>query len=339
MTRRVRMRDVADMAGVSPTLVSFVLSGRNDMRIAEETRQKVLEVARELEYRPNKTARILRTQVTHTLGFVSDGVVTDEYVGDLIRGSLLQAAAEDHHLLIGELTKDPEAPDQVVHDLLDRQVDGFIYASSWTQAVRVPEALTGQRVVLLNCIAEGPYTSVVPDDAGAGRAAVQTLLEAGHTAGIVLVGETPAHVVAAARRLEAMSAALGQAGHRLLATVDTVWWPAPSYEATSRFLAGQPEVTAMICLNDRVALGVYQALAGAGLRVPEDVSVLSFDDSSLASWLRPELTSVALPYQEMGQRAVAAVLDRTSAPGEIKVATPVRHRGSVRPPPRSMSNR
>ena len=162
MTGRARMRDVANKAGVSPTLVSFVLTGRNDMRVAEETRQKVLQVARELDYRPNRTARILRTQVTHTLGFVSDGVVTDEYVGDLIRGSLHQAAADNHHLLIGELTRDSAAHDEVVHDLLDRQVDGFIYASPWTKKIRVPEALKGQRVVLLNCTAGKSFTSVVP---------------------------------------------------------------------------------------------------------------------------------------------------------------------------------
>lgn len=331
MPRRVRARDVADRAGVSPTLVSFVLTGRNDMRIAEETRQRVLEIARDLDYRPNLTARILRTQVTHTLGFVSDGVVTDEYVGGLIRGSLLQAAADDHHLLIGELTNDPETPDHVVHDLLDRQVDGFIYASSWAKTVRVPAALQGQRVVLLNCTAEG-HTSVMPDDAGAGRSAVRTLLEAGHTGGIVLVGETLAQVLAAAQRQAAITAALSEAGHRLAAAIDTVWWPAPTYEATSRFLASRPDVTAMICLNDRVALGVYQALAEAGLRVPEDVSVVSFDDSSLASWLRPQLTSLALPFQDMGVRAVQALLAPPPEPREIRLELPVRHRESVGPP-------
>jgi LacI family transcriptional regulator len=90
----------------------------------------------------------------------------------------------------------------------------------------------------------------------------------------------------------------------------------------------------MICLNDRVALGVYQALAEAGLRVPDDVSVVSFDDSSLASWLQPRLTSIALPYHDMGVRAIKAVLS-ASEPQEIRVAMPVRHRESVGPPRRS----
>ncbi len=332
MTRRVLLRDVAASAGVSPTTVSFVLTGRDDMRVSEATRQKVLEVARTLNYRPNLTARILRTQITRTLGFVSDRIVTDEYVGDLIRGSLLQAAADGHHLLIGETTGDAPTLDQVVEDLLDRQVDGFVYATSWTKAVSVPAALAGHRVVLLNCCAGERFTAVLPNETGAGRSAVETLLEAGHTGGIALVGETPADVLAAAERLEGMTTALREAGQRLAATVDTIWWPAPSYDATRKFLARQPDLTAMICLNDRVALGVYQALADAGLRVPQDVSVVSFDDSSLASWLRPQLTSVALPYHEMGERAVDAVLEDGTAPGPIRVEMPVRHRGSVAPP-------
>ena len=335
MSRRVRIRDVAASAGVSPTTVSFVLTGRDDMRVSEATRTKVLETARAMNYRPNLTARMLRTQITRTLGFVSDRVVSDEYVGDLIRGSLLQAAADGHQLLIGESSGEPETLDQVVQDLLDRQVDGFLYATSWSRVVTVAPVLEPHRVVLLNCCcAEGRFTSVVPDDPGAGRSAVETLLEAGHSDGVVLVGDAPAAVVAAGERLHGMTSALREAGQRIAATVDTPWGPASSYAATSAFLAARPRLTAMICLNDRVALGVYQALSDAGLRVPEDVSVVSFDDSSLAAWLRPALTSVALPYHEMGVRAVEEVLGGATAPREIRVDMPVRHRQSVGPPTR-----
>ena len=332
MSRRVRIRDVAAEAGVSSTTVSFVLAGRDDMRVSEATRRRVLETARALDYRPNLTARMLRTQITRTLGFVSDRVVSDEYVGDLIRGSLQQAAADGHHLLIAESAGDPATLAEVVDDLLARQVDGFLYATAWSQLVTVPAPLTSQRVVLLNCCADDRITSVLPDDTGAGRSAAETLLETGHSDGIVLVGATLPDVVAAGERLQGISTALAEAGQRLAATVDTPWWPAPSFDATRAFLAGNPRVTAMICYNDRVALGVYQALAEAGLRVPEDVSVISFDDSSLAAWLRPQLTSVALPYHEMGERAVEAVLAPGTEPRQIRVEMPVRHRESVGPP-------
>jgi LacI family transcriptional regulator len=333
MSRRVRLRDVAAVAGVSPTTVSFVLAGRDDMRVSEQTRKKVLATAQDLNYRPNLTARMLRTQITRTLGFISDRVVTDEYVGDLIRGSLLQAATDGHHLLIGESAGDAATLEEVVDDLLARQVDGFVYATSWSQVVPVPPPLASHRMVLLNCsCTEDLFTSVLPDDAGAGRTAVETLLEAGHSDGIVLIGEAPTGVVAAKERLYGITAALAEADQRLAAIVDTVWWPNPAYEATSKFLTANPSITAIIALNDRIALGAYQALAGAGLRVPQDVSVVSFDDSSLASWLRPQLTSVALPYHDMGARAVEEVLAPAGEPREIRVKMPIRHRQSVGPP-------
>ena len=89
---------------------------------------------------------------------------------------------------------------------------------------------------------------------------------------------------------------------------------------------------ALICLNDRIAFGAYQALQEAGLRVPEDVSVVSFDDSDLAGWLRPALTSVALPHAEMGRRAVELLLDDKRPEGAVTVPMPVHARGSIAPP-------
>jgi LacI family transcriptional regulator len=330
--RRARMKDIAALAGVSPTTGSFVLAGRDDMRVSEATRQRVLQTARELNYRPNQTARSLRTQVSRTFGFVSDRVVTDDYAGDLIRGSLLRAAEGDHHLLIGETNGESSTRSQVLEDLLDRQVDSFVLATSWTRRVRVPTALKGQRLVLLNCTAGSGFSAVVPDEEGAARSAVEVLLRHGHGDGIVLVGETPRTVVAAWERRRGIEASLAAAGRTLAAHVDTTWWPEPSFEAVRAFLVVRPKVTAFLCLNDRVAFGTYQALAEAGLRVPDDVSVVSFDDSTLAGWVRPGLTSVALPYREMGALAVEALLLGGTTPRRIRVPMSVRERDSVAPP-------
>ena len=104
----------------------------------------------------------------------------------------------------------------------------------------------------------------------------------------------------------------------------TRWRSAPS--AT----AARP--TALICLNDRIALGAYQALAAAGLRIPDDVSVVSFDDSDLASWLVPQLTSVAIPHFELGRRAVELLVSADRQPGVHRIAMPLSARDSVGPP-------
>lgn len=145
---------------------------------------------------------------------------------------------------------------------------------------------------------------------------------------------------AARERVAGMEDALTAAGTG--AAIDSVlecsWWPEPAYEAVRHTLRRGTLPRALVCLNDRIALGAYQALQEAGAGVPDEVSVVSFDDSDLAGWLRPGLTSVALPHQEMGRRAVLALLavDRAPAAGRAPavdlVPMPVRERGSVAAP-------
>ena len=110
------------------------------------------------------------------------------------------------------------------------------------------------------------------------------------------------------------------------------WWPEAAYEVMSQALGRGDRPRAVVCLNDRIAFGVYQALAEVGLAVPRDVSVVSFDDSELASWLRPSLSSIALPEFEMGRLAIEALLGTEAPPAQRLVPMAVRVRDSVGPP-------
>ncbi|MEV4135827.1 LacI family DNA-binding transcriptional regulator [Dactylosporangium sp. NPDC049742] len=330
---RVTLLDVARRAGVSRTTASFVLTGRRDMRISADAEQRVLRAARELDYRPNLTARSLRTRVTQTIGLVSDTIATDAFAGEIIRGSTATALTRQHLLFIGETEGDPATEQRLIQDMLDRGVDGFLYAAMYTREIRIPSALRGHPVVLVNCVAGGRRAvSVVPDELAAGRSAASALLAAGHTGGIHIVGESAAHVYAARNRRTGIDETLAAAGLRVAGTVECSWWPEPAYEAVRAFLAGGPRATALICLNDRLAMGAYQAAASAGLRIPDDLSVVAFDDSDLASWLRPQLTSVALPHFELGRRAVELLLDPDREPGTHLVDMPLRSRASIAPP-------
>jgi LacI family transcriptional regulator len=119
-----------------------------------------------------------------------------------------------------------------------------------------------------------------------------------------------------------------------------MWWPGSAYDAVGTLLASGRPPRALICLNDRVAFGAYQSIADAGPRIPDDVSVVSLDDSELARWLRDQLTSVALPYFDMGRMAVESVLGLRQewAGGQWQarlVAMPLRERGSIAAPARS----
>jgi LacI family transcriptional regulator len=327
---RVTLREVAQRAGVSPTTASFVLAGRDDMRISAEARARVRQAAADLGYRPNLTARSLRTKVTRTIALISDTIATQQYAGGMVHGSLTAALEEEHLLFVIETQGSSETEERLIEDLLGRQVDGFVYASMFTRRVALPRALHGHPVVLLNCLSGGdePLPTVLPDERAAGRAAIQVLLDRGHRDGIVLLGEVPPGVYAARERVAGME----EAGARIESVLECSWWPEPAYEAMRHTLRHGTPPRALVCLNDRIALGAYQALQEAGIGIPDEVSLVSFDDSDLAGWLRPALTSVALPHLEMGRRAVRTLLsaDRTAAVDRVPM--PVRVRGSVAAP-------
>ncbi|GAB2628326.1 alanine racemase [Paractinoplanes abujensis] len=331
--QRATLLQVAQRAGVSRSTASFVLAGRHlDMRISEDARQRVLRAAQELDYRPNLMARSLRTKVTRTIALVSDTLASDPYAGRAINGSLAAAVAHGHLLFIGETEGDPVVEARLIDDFLDRQVDAFVYASMFTRHVRLPKQLKGRPVVLLNCFTGGTRPAqhqIVPDELAAGASAAATLLEAGHNDGIHLVGTASEHVFAGRERLAGIREELQRGGTRLAGTVECEWWPDSAYEAVSRALADGLAPRALICLNDRIALGTYQALREAGRVIPDDVSVISFDDSELAAWLRPQLTSISLPHYELGRQAVEKLLGPPSEPAVLRLPMPVRRRASV----------
>jgi LacI family transcriptional regulator len=328
--QRVTLQDVAERAGTSRTTAHYVLTGQDrEMRIGEETRRRVLRAANELRYRPDLMARGLRTRVTRTIALIADAVASEAYAGDLVAGALAAAAARGYLLFVCETGEDVDLEEALVQELLARHVDAFLYATFFTRDVVVPPALRGQRVVLLNCRAPG-LASVVPDEVGAGRTAAEALLSAGFGEGIWLVGEPAPHVFASVERLRGIEECLAGAGVRPAGTVACSWWPESALERFGALLDDGGEPAAVICLNDRIAMGVYQALAVRGRRVPDDLSVVSFDDSDLAVWLHPALTSVALPHRDLAATAVDLLLREDGAPpGEHRVPMPLRRRESV----------
>lgn len=321
------------------------------MRISADVEARVLEAAREAGYRPNIVSRSLRTGTTQTIGFVSDTVATTPFAGHVIWGALDAARERNHLLFIGETEGDPELERQLIEAFHDRRVDGIVFASMYTRKVTVPKALLDGPAVLLNALPSrrSPIPSVLPDEREAGRTAAKALLEAGHESGIYLIGAAPNRgpkgSVAAVQRLRGITEALRAAGVEIAGALPCPdWQPELGYRAT-RQLLDRTRPAALICFNDRLSLGAYQALAEAGLDVPKDVSVVSFDDDVLASWVRPQLTTVALPHYELGRAAIQVLLDTntTQAPsGRSRVhliPMPLRERESVRRVTRSSRRR
>ncbi|MEU8279417.1 LacI family DNA-binding transcriptional regulator [Microbispora bryophytorum] len=312
--RRVTLADVAKIAGVSPTTASLVLSGRGrELRISQDVEQRVLKAAAELQYRPNIVSVGLRTGTTRTIGFVSDTVATSRLAGDMIKGALEAARERGFMLFIGETEGDAELERLLLQAMHDRQVDGIILASMYTRTIKVPKGMAAAPAVLLNALPKqpSPLPSVIPDEIEAGRVAARALLAAGHREGIHLIGAGPGRrnvpaggSVAAVERLIGIREVLADAGVKLAGGHVCADWQPEYGLAVTRELLKKERPQALICFNDRVALGAYQALDDFGLKVPADVSVVSFDDHPIAAWMRPQLTTVALPHYELGRKAV-----------------------------------
>jgi LacI family transcriptional regulator len=343
-TTRITLADVARSAGVSQTAASFVLSGRREeMRISADVEARVRKAVRDTGYRPNIISRSLRTGSSKTIGFVSDTVATTAFAGHLIWGALDAAREEGILLFIGETEGDRDLEQQLIESMHDRGVDGIVLASMYTREITVPRGLTHGPAVLLNAVPANGSTipSVVPDEVGAGRTVARVLLDAGHRDAIGLIGAAPPNRVpkdslAAIQRLQGITESLSEVGVGVAAAIPCPdWQPEIGYDATQRLLR-KTTPSALICFNDRLALGAYQALADAGLDVPNDVSVVSFDDDLMASWVRPKLTTVALPHYELGRVAINILLDeelRSGANGEPvirRIPMPLSSRDSVR---------
>jgi LacI family transcriptional regulator len=336
---RATLADVARRAGLSKTAASMVLNGREGTRLSAEAHQRVFAAAEELGYRPNMAARSLRTHKTATIAFVSDVVATTRFAGDLIRGALDAARERDHVLLIAETQGDAAFEKHAIDAMLDRQVDGFIYAAMATRRLTVPPALPAGPVVVLNATSPDNLPCVLPDNERAGRIATAALLDKGHHDRIAVIGRNrvkeadPEISLAAAARMRGIRDALAEAGTTLRHEAFChEWLPEHGYKAMRAILRKPVRPTAVICMNDRLAFGVYQALAEAGLSVPADISIVSFDDDPIAAWLRPGLSTVELPHQEMGRRAVELLLDGPSTEPYLVPMT-LRRRKSIAPPP------
>ncbi|MEV7635480.1 LacI family DNA-binding transcriptional regulator [Pseudarthrobacter enclensis] len=316
MNRNIGIKDVAVAAGVSVTTVSHVLNEVAYARVSPETKDKVRSAAEHLGYGPNRLAQALRTQRTGMLGLVSEDIATTPHAGRIILGADEAAKARGYNLMIINTSASASLASRKadVEALLERRVDGILYATMYHRTVDLPDNLATVPSVLVDSVpSAGNTTAVIPDEDGGTRAAVGALLEAGHTR-IGFLNNTD-DVPATHQRLRAFRAVLDEAGlDGGAAPVEhAVSEVQGGYEAALRILAGGDRSampTALFCYNDRMAIGAYRAAAELGLRIPEDLSVVGFDNQELiAANFHPGLTTVALPHYEMGAWATDHLID------------------------------
>ena len=331
MQRRVSMADVAAAAGVSGQTVSRVVN--DSPRVDPVTRARVEAAMAQLGYRPHRAARALRTGRTQTIGLLVSTLAT---VGNsrMLQAVADAAATRGYALTVVTLGAHPDVAD-AFERLSDQGVDGVVVLNEVTAAARQTPAPAGLSLVVVDAPPEPgaprQFGIVQSDHAAGARAATEHLLALGHRTVHHLGG--PAASFAAAERERGWREALADAGAQEALVVRGDWTAASGHAAASRMLA-DPAVTAVFAANDQLALGAIRAFADAGRQVPDDVSVVGFDDIADAADYRPPLTTVRQHFDRVGELAVTAVvagIEDGEAGFEI-VPTTLQVRRSTAPP-------
>lgn len=299
------MRDVARLAGVSHQTVSRVLNDHPNVR--QETRLRVLEAMRALNYRRNLAARTLVTRRSHTLGII--GFETTLFgPASMLYG--IEDAARRAGYFVSVATV-PNLDRQSILDAIDRlcqqSVEGIVAIApkpTVTNALlQVPAGLAS--VGVGGAVDDDAVPTVRIDNADGARLATQHLLDLGHATVHHVAG--PPDWPEAHERIEGWRRTLYAAG-AIVPPVEPGAWTARSGYEQGRLLAADPSVTAIFCGNDQIALGVLRALHEAGRRVPEQVSVVGFDDTPDSEYFIPPLTTVRQDFAELGRRSLTVLL-------------------------------
>lgn len=305
----VSLRDIAEQAGVSFQTVSKVLKGTG--RVAPETRQRVVEIASALGYVPNTLARGLATRQTRTIGFIASGLASF-VLAPLMHGAEREARARGYFTLVTLAEGSGEHADRLLHQLIERRVDGIINAALTLQQDAGYAALLRRLAptVSLFSIHGGGVPLVGPDQTTIGSLATRHLIDLGHRCIATIVGESD-YPTAKRNRLrgwEQALAAVGAPADECL--VDYGHWSAEGgYAAMNRLLDRVAGITAVFAHNDHMAIGAIKAVEDRGLRVPDDCAVVGCDDIDLARFLVPSLTTIRMSFEECGETAVRVLLD------------------------------
>lgn len=332
--RRVTMKDVAKRAGVSQPTVSFVLNDRRDVSVAEKTRARVLKAAKELNFQPNQAARALRSNKSYTIGVIADRIISEPYAGQIVLGVQQAVQPSGYVCFVVETSRSADAVDAAVHNLIAQGVAGLIYAAPGPEPVHAAVTESDVRTIFVNCWADNVegVPQILADEYQGGRDAAAAAFAAGHRR-VAYLGGPPEDYATKERERGLVDAAV-EAGvaPESIRREHRDYHVNSGYELALKVLA-EDKPTAMICGNDRIAVGALMAAHSAGLNCPDDISILGFDDQpDIAAQLHPPLTTVALPHLEMGLQAGKLLLAGDEPQGRRLVPCTFIPRGSLAGP-------
>lgn len=327
MKHRPTIRDVARKAGLSLSTVSLVINNRG--YVSPETRESVLKIVRELSYHPTRSARGLASKTSGNIGFI----LSEEHFSQaepfytrIFLGTEFEARDHNYYILLTTVGNQFDPDQHVPRFLLERNVDGIIIAGKVNEKLIAYIDSLGLPIVLVDYeLKRTRHSAVLIDNWRGGTLAVEHLLSLGHRK-IAFLGGDIRHP-SLTDRYEAYRNALRQAG----VTSDEAYAITDEQEtsvdagtsAAGRLLASGAKPTAIFAANDAMAIGCMRHLKARGLRIPQDVAVVGFDDIDVSSHVEPHLTTVRVLKEEMGKVAVQRVVDSINAKTRTVVTTHV----------------
>jgi LacI family transcriptional regulator len=322
----VSITDVAKAAGFSIATVSRVLNGI-DYPLAEETRLKVLEVAKQLGYRPNMIARSLRTEHTHTVGIIVENILSP-FIPSIIRGIHDRLGQYDYLSITLNSDYDSAAEVDAIARLGMHQIDGIIFVESYLRSSNEVSALINKPHLFVHRLFNSlSANSIFPDDRYGARLAVQHLVGLGHRRIAFING--PEGWDATTNRLagyqDELQASAIELDSALVCQGD--WQVQSGYQLAQQLLALPQRPTAVFAANDLMALGVIYAAQAVGLTVPNDLALVGYDDRDFTGFMRPALTTIQMPCEQMGQIAADSLLRLIK--GDIEVVEPTLVQGAL----------
>ncbi|MEQ7721358.1 ribose utilization transcriptional repressor RbsR [Levilactobacillus brevis] len=308
MTRKVTIRDLAEAAGVSVTTVSQILNGKGE-RFSIETRQRVHQLQEDLGYVPDFNARNLIMKSAQTIGVLVPNL-GNPFFSMFIRG-VQQTSRERHFIpLIFGANHDEQLESYYLQELIKRAVDGLIIASASITGEAIDNILkkNGIPYLLIDQNGGPSVDRIRVDDEQGGQLAARHLLTLGHQRIVVVMPEHPTQNLRI--RLAGFKAQLVDQQIPLAdsAVITSPMTKLGGYQATAAVLAQHP--TAVFAINDETALGLMRGLHEQGVRVPDDISVLGYDDIDLDEYVVPKLTTIHQPVVTMGQQVTELLINR-----------------------------
>jgi LacI family transcriptional regulator, repressor for deo operon, udp, cdd, tsx, nupC, and nupG len=311
--------DVAHRAGVSQAAVSLVFGGKATGRVGKQTQEVILQAARELGYRPNSAARTLRSGRSRLIVLAVPDV-SNPYFAAVLQGAEQAARKLGYAVMLASVRDEYDWQEVVLDALASRSVDGFVFFTICPPTGGVSTALQG-KAVLVDAVSRALPSLQLDIEVGM-RAAMLHLLHLGHTKIAHLAAAVDAETFHLRRK--AYLDALAAAGLPVVAAYQgrASFTIAEARQAARGILEGPSPPSAIVCDSDVLAGGVYKAAKDLHRAIPQDLSVVGFDDSLIARLLDPELTTVAIPTTVIGEQAfllLLAVLEKGHAPAQTVV--------------------